>query len=282
MPSLTGALRAEYQQLFDSCQIRPERQAEVNTLADRALDRRPRYEAVAQSLGLPWYVVAVIHQMEASARFDAHLHNGDPLGARTVHVPAGRPSSGAPPFSWEISATDALRLARYDQWHDWSVPGILFKWESYNGWGYRNAHPEVKSPYLWSYTSHYLRGKYVADGTFSASAVSKQAGAAALLRRLAEKGVLQGQANGSGTGLAGNGSPATTTAAPQPAHLPPAAVARLRFSPAQALPDGIALQHFLNQFPDIFLREDGLLGPRSSDAFRQVFGQYLQGDPRGG
>jgi lysozyme family protein len=273
MPSLTSALRAEYQQLFDSCQIRPERQAEVDACAERALGHRLRYESVAQPLGLPWYVLAVIHSLEASARFDTHLHNGDPLSARTVHVPAGRPLAGAPPFGWEASATDALQLARYDRWDDWSVPGILFKWESYNGWGYRNAHPEVKSPYLWSYTNHYLRGKYVADGTFSASAVSKQVGAAALLRRLAEKGALS-------DAVAGTAAIRPATLTPAAAPTPAVPTARLHYDPDTVAADGIALQHFLNQFPGIFLREDGQLGPRSSDAFRLVFGQYLQGDPR--
>lgn len=268
MPSLTSALRAEYQQLFDSCQIRPERQAEVDAAAERALGQRARYEAVAQPLGVPWYVVAVVHSLEASARFDTHLHNGDPLTARTVHVPANRPPTGTPPFSWEASATDALQMARYDRWGDWSVPGILFKWESYNGWGYRNHHPEVKSPYLWSFTHHYLRGKYVADGTFSAPAVSKQVGAAALLRRLAEKGVLADAPPPGGPTM----GPITTP--------PAAAPARLHYDPDHVAPDGIALQRFLNQFPDVFLREDGKLGPHSSEAFRSVFGQYLQGDPR--
>src|SRR5207344_1050510 len=64
------------------------------------------------------------------------------------------------------------------------------KWESYNGMGYRRFHPEVKTPYLWSFTHHYTRGKYVADGTWSPTTVSKQVGAAALLRRLAERGAM--------------------------------------------------------------------------------------------
>ncbi|MEK8031014.1 hypothetical protein AACH06_09325 [Ideonella sp. DXS29W] len=288
-PALTPALRAEYQQLFDSCQIRPERQDEVDATADLAIGQRHRYQAAAEPLGLPWYVVAVIHHMESRARFDTHLHNGDPLSARTTHVPAGRPVAGTPPYLWEDSAVDALRLARYDQWHDWSVPGILFKWESYNGWGYRRAHPEVKSPYLWSYTSHYLRGKYVADGTFSAGAVSKQPGAAALLRRLAEKGCLdapplparQRPLPGEPPGDRTTVTTAMARAAPQ-SRLESAMPTRLHYSPDDVLPDAIALQHFLNQFPDIFLREDGQLGPRSSEAFRRVFGVYLSGDPRAG
>jgi lysozyme family protein len=47
--------------------------------------------AVAGEVGIPWYVVAVIHNMEAGQNLRTHLHNGDSLTARTVHVPAGRP-----------------------------------------------------------------------------------------------------------------------------------------------------------------------------------------------
>ena len=43
----------------------------------------------------------------------------------------------------------------------------------------------MPSPYLWSFSNHYARGKYVADGHFSATAVSQQCGAALLLKRLA-------------------------------------------------------------------------------------------------
>lgn len=49
-------------------------------------------------------------------------------------------------------------------------------------------------------------------------------------------------------------------AAPQ-SRLESAMPARLHDSPHDVLHDAIALQHFLNQFPDIFLREDGQLGP---------------------
>ena len=266
MPSLTNALRAEYQSLFDSCQIRPERQAEINSIATKILDAQGRYRGVGDPLAIPWYVIGVIHSLEGNLSFGRHLHNGDPLTARTVQVPKGRPVSGQPPFTWEQSARDALAMEKYTTWTDWSVPGILYKWESYNGWGYRSHHPEVKSPYLWSYTTHYVRGKYVADGTWSASAVSKQAGAAAILRRLAERGAVT----------------ATSTSSTDPKLLEALAQngGALRYRPNAVSPGGVELQRFLNGFPGIFLREDGKLGPKTSDACRQVFGHYLAGDPR--
>lgn len=265
MPTLSTALRNEYQQLFDTCQIKTDCASIVDKMASQIIANEARYRSVADPLGVPWYVVGVIHAMEAGLDFSCHLHNGDPLTARTVNVPANRPKTGQPPFTWEASATDALTLDRYPQWTDWSIPGILFKWESYNGWGYRNCHPEVKSPYLWASTNQYTCGKYVKDGIWSPTAVSKQAGAAALLRRLAEKGVVDA---------------ASHTKEPALAAAVAGSGAALRYNPKVVTPGGIALQHFLNQFPGIFLREDGKLGALTSAAYKQVFGHYLLGDPR--
>jgi len=106
---LTAVLQEEYQRLFDTCVIRESRFARVENCIATILKNQGRYNAVsALTGGAPWYVIAVIHNMESSLRFTRHLHNGDPLSARTKKVPAGRPTSGNPPFSWEDSAADAL------------------------------------------------------------------------------------------------------------------------------------------------------------------------------
>jgi lysozyme family protein/cell wall-associated NlpC family hydrolase len=189
VPSLTAALKSEYQLLFDSCLIRSDKQAVVSSLASQIAANKGRYQTVSQGLGaVPWYVVGLIHAMEASLNFGAHLHNGDPLSARTVHVPAGRPPTGSPPFTWEESAIDALTLRGLDKVTDWSLPGILYQLEGYNGFGYRNVKPPIFSPYLWSFSNHYTKGKYVADGSYSPTAVSAQCGAAVLLERLTQMG----------------------------------------------------------------------------------------------
>lgn len=267
MPSVpfTAALRDEYQRLFDTCQVNAGKAAEVDAVAVKIIAARNRYEAVGGPAGVPWYVIAAIHAMECSLDFRKHLHNGDPLTGRTTHVPKGRPSAGTPPFTWEDSAADAIALDRFPDWTDWTIPGLLYAIERFNGWGYRLYHPDVKSPYLWAGTNHYTSGKYVADGTWSATATSRQCGASAILRRLAEKGQIDADpevtddefeafANASGT---------------------------LAFAPDVVTPGGASLQHYLNRFPGIYLKEDGKLGPRTSDAFRRIFGRYLAGDPRG-
>lgn len=184
----TPNLREEYRRLFDTCTIRPERRAQVRDVASKLEANQARYSAVAQRVGAPWYFVAIVHSLEAGRDFGRHLHNGDPLTARTTSVPKGRPEQGNPPFTWEESAADAL--SRLRDWRDWDIPGLLYKLEEYNGWGYRLHHPEVRSPYLWSSSNHYAAGKYVKDGKFSPTAVSEQCGGAGLLRWWVESGRL--------------------------------------------------------------------------------------------
>ena len=185
------ALRYEYRRLFATCEIRTERRAAVDAMVDRLVANRKRYTAIQRLTGVPWYFTAVVHSLESGLRFDRHMHNGDPLTARTTHVPKGRPASGTPPFTFEESAQDALRLKELHEWRHWGVAGTLFKLEEYNGWGYRRKHPDVLSPYLWSFSTHYVRGKYVADGKFDPNAVSAQCGGAVLLRRMVDRGIVK-------------------------------------------------------------------------------------------
>ena len=80
------------------------------------------------------------------------------------------------------SALDALRLKKLDQVTDWSVPHMLFLLEGYNGFGYRRR--GVATPYLWSFSNIYQRGKFVLDGKFDPDAVSRQCGAALMLKAI--------------------------------------------------------------------------------------------------
>ncbi len=186
MASISESLRAEYESRYHALVPRPERTADLDAILRRIVQGRDRYEAVERRTGVPWYVVGVIHSLEASNRFNAHLHNGDPLTARTVHVPQGRPASGEPPFTWEESAADALK--KFNGWSDWSVGGTLYQVERYNGWGYQNR--RVPSPYLYSFSNQYERGKFASDGHYDPNLVSRQAGAATLLKRMEEQGLI--------------------------------------------------------------------------------------------
>jgi len=191
-PPSFDSLRAEYRQLFDQCVIEPRYKSKVDQHVDTLKRHKARYEKVGQGLQIPWYFIGIIHALEAGFNFRTHLHNGDSLARRTVQVPAGRPAVWNPPNDWESSADDALRIKRFDSQPDWGLEIMLYRWELYNGFGYRSKRtPEGKpvySPYLWSFTNQYSRGKYVRDGVWDPSYVSQQCGAATMLKGLIATG----------------------------------------------------------------------------------------------
>jgi lysozyme family protein len=177
-------LKLEYQSLFDTCKIRVERADDANQIVDRIIKNESRYRITQAATGVPWSVIALIHSLESSLNFSTHLHNGDPLTAKTTRVPQGRPPGNAP-FTWEESAADALQFDGLTSWQNWSIPGVLFRLEKFNGMGYRKK--GISTPYLWSFSNHYSKGKFVRDGVFDENAVSQQCGAAVLLKILLDR-----------------------------------------------------------------------------------------------
>ncbi len=153
------------------------RTLEFASVAKRLVADKARYLAVAARTGVPWFFIAVAHEREASQNFNTQLGQGDPLNRVSTHVPKGR----GPFNTWEDGACDALlHCAPYASRNtDWSIGGTLTMLEQYNGLGYANR--GVPSPYVWSGTDQYVRGKYVADGRFDPSAVDKQLGCAGLI-----------------------------------------------------------------------------------------------------
>ena len=185
-----ASLKSEYGRKFRTLTVRPQFSETANWHLDMMRKSRERYERVEKVTGVPWHFIAATHALEASFNFRAHLHNGDfPLTARTRQVPAGRPSQWLPPSDWESSAKDALRLLGFTGQTDWSLERTLYRLEAYNGLGYRGL--GVPTPYLWSFSNHYERGKFVADGKFSATAKSQQCGAAVMLKLLTEAGEIK-------------------------------------------------------------------------------------------
>lgn len=135
------------------------------------------YQAVSARTGVPWAVIAVIHERECSQDWTRSLAQGDRWDGVSIHVPIGR----GPFESWEAAAIDALvNCAPYaGRNKDWSIGGTLTKLEEYNGLGY--AARGMPSPYIWSGTDQYVRGKYVRDGVYDSEAVDSQLGCAGLL-----------------------------------------------------------------------------------------------------
>ncbi|MGE5265947.1 MAG: hypothetical protein ACM3L9_01140 [Deltaproteobacteria bacterium] len=180
-----------YRSLFQSCEIRGDKFSEVKWYTDKLADsaRRERYQKIEDEICVPWYFVGIIHGMECAFDFNKHLHNGDPLRSRTVQVPKGRPAAWNPPTDWHSSAVDALRYDKFADLTDWDLARMLYRWEAYNGWRSRLLY-KINTPYLWSFSNHYTKGKFVADNVWDANAVSKQCGAAVMLKMIVQSGVV--------------------------------------------------------------------------------------------
>src|SRR5690606_34802229 len=118
MPPLSGSLKTEYLTLFNTCNINSSKGSLVENIIEKILNNKVRYKKAGAPLQIPWYFIAVIHNMESGLSFKGHFHNGDPLTSRTRNVPAGRPVKNSPPFTWEESADDALRYQKIDKWKD--------------------------------------------------------------------------------------------------------------------------------------------------------------------
>ncbi len=173
-------LKSEYATLWASMDIRADKRDAVTRIVKKLAGRKPQYVAVAKRTGVPWFVIAALHNRESDANFNTYLGNGEPLDRVTRLVPKGR----GPFETWEEGAVDALALDGLDRVKEWTPERACFAIETFNGFGYRNR--GINSPYLWSFSNHYTRGKYVADGRFSATHVDQQCGAMPIVKRIME------------------------------------------------------------------------------------------------
>lgn len=186
-------VRQGYANLYAKMQILPSRYSQAGKIARWLIAHKDRY-MIAETIGVPWYFAAVLHVREAPAGkdgfpvFTAYLGNGQRLNAVTTIVPIGR----GPFKTFEEGVIDALTLMGYSGLKDWSIPAMLWRFECFNGLGYFGK--QTNSPYLWSWSNLYSRGKYDRDGHFNATLVDQQPGAAVMLNII--MGILGGMLKG--------------------------------------------------------------------------------------
>lgn len=175
---------------WDEATVPVRHQQSVSRVVDRIMSHSARYKAVDQFTGVPWYLVAALHNLESSGSFRHHLHEGSPLRGRTRWVPKGRPKNGSPPFTWEESAKDALVYDNMGSVKWYRLHDTLYAAERYNGTGYLRYHQSTPTPYLWAKTSIEKSGRYVSDGKWSSTARSQQVGCAAIWKEMERRGII--------------------------------------------------------------------------------------------
>jgi uncharacterized protein (TIGR02594 family) len=177
--------RGIYSSLLLTAKINPQHRAAVFLVCDKIYKNVARYKMVQNATNVPWHVVAAIHSLESSLSFASVLHNGEKIigtGRKTTKVPHGK----GPFFTWEAAAIDALK-GRVGNITEWDADETLVFLERYNGVGYKKR--GINTPYLWSFTNHYKKGKYIDDNKFDPDSVSKQVGACAIFLGFIERGV---------------------------------------------------------------------------------------------
>ena len=126
-----------------------------------------RYQELADEIGVPPELIAVIHYRENTkdyleGNFNVYLHNGEQLGKKTEKVPKGIYFD-----NFDLAAEDAIKAKEnyIEKYHltaeSNDIVAMMCFAEVYNGLGYyNNGHI---SPYLYSGTNIYTSGKYVEE-----------------------------------------------------------------------------------------------------------------------
>jgi lysozyme family protein len=179
------------QKRWDTMVVHPNRIPELDKTAARLFSSKDRYvevESRLTALGYycPWWFTAITSEREYGGppHWDRQLSQGDPLSRVSWNVPAGRgPFHG--PDAWLRGCLDALidcapHTARDN--HDWTPGGVATAFGDFNGEGY--AMRGLPSPYEWSGSDQYVKGKFTRDHYFDPNVVDVQEGCMPLLSRL--------------------------------------------------------------------------------------------------
>ena len=168
-----GSRSRQLAKLWDAAEIT--KPNEVAQTAKRLVGAKARYQGVEAKTGVPWWMIAVIHEREASQDWNAQLAQGDPLHKRSTNEPIMGPFD-----TWEEGAIAALKHDKLTSITDWRLEKALHYQEAYNGWGYFNK--GVPSSYVWAGTKSQKPGKWIRDHVWDGSYLDKQLGCAAMLK----------------------------------------------------------------------------------------------------
>lgn len=185
--------KSSYLAAWQGMDIKPDILPKAQSVADKIISLRNRYDPLEIATGVPWYFIGLLHMRESNFNFETHLHNGDPLAdkngnpLRTKNEPKGYPKE--PPqngvsYTFEESAIDAL-TKEFGAVKEWSIEQIAYYMEKYNGFGYRMK--GLPSPYLWSGSNQYVKGKYIKDKVFDPTVVDQQLGCMVVLKCVLDK-----------------------------------------------------------------------------------------------
>lgn len=158
--------------------------------AKRAISHKVEYQAISETIKnqtgkfVPWWFIPLVHERECVRGVDnwtCNIGQGTPFNQKSHIKPYNGPFSSFRAAAVAALVNEAPHAANNT---NWSGGGVMTISEQYNGTGY--ARKGLPSPYVWSGTNQYVKGKYVADGKFNAEKVDTQLGVAISLKAMME------------------------------------------------------------------------------------------------
>jgi lysozyme family protein len=177
-----GRVYADNSKKAAHAKIDPRYVSELKGISKMSPAKRRQIDGIAHKADLPPALVAGIWYREASLASGVYLHNGDPLGKPTTHVPKGKFFRKD---QFVEAAVDALKEKRSTQralelhYSSTDLGAMATYAEAYNGYGYRTYHHST-SPYAFAGTNQYHGGMYVADGKYSSTTFDRRPGIVAI------------------------------------------------------------------------------------------------------
>ena len=171
-------LKPDLDYLWKYCTLN--RDVDSSFIQKKIKDNYQCYLDVQKETGVPWGFIVALHYRESGCDFNKCLHNGEPFGKIFTKVPIGK----GPFNNWEEAAIDAIKSRNINVNKMTKTTDWLLAAERYNGLGYRAV--GIYSPYLWSGTNWYKKGKFKFDGVFDSELVDKQTGIVPILKKLWE------------------------------------------------------------------------------------------------
>jgi lysozyme family protein len=168
--------------------LRGNQASDLGSFLDHYNRNKDRYLAVANEVGLPPELIAALHWRESTGDFSTYMHQGDPLGRPPVNHPTEIPTF----YKWEDSAIHAFGQKAWlrDSLHldkgSTEMTAMATYAEYYNGLGYYQR--RTPSPYVFSGTDQYNRGKYVSDGKYNRLTRDGQLGVVTMIQAIRDSG----------------------------------------------------------------------------------------------
>ena len=221
-----------------------------------------RYQVVATELDIHPAFIGAIHYMECNRNWSRCLHNGEKWNRVTTLTP-----KGIGPFaSWEDSTINALStVKKYIEYN--ILESYLYAAERHNGFGY--YFKGNNSPYIFSGTNKWTKGKFISDGIYDSEARSSQIGIATILItgeiiglwRFKRKRDINIDFSTSNWHTIRYSNDVTSI------------TVKMHQDNMNKMAQEINLVNF------DMLTVDGIAGSKTSKAHREFFGEYLLGDP---